>query len=149
MRVGPVLAGVVAQQGREALVFHGDDGLDELAATGPATVWEVREGVVTEHRLDAVTELGLPAISIEDLRGGDADQNAAVARQVFAGESGPVRDTVILNAAAGIVADATLPGTAQGSLAYRFQAGMDHAARAIDSGNAAAVLQRWVAASAH
>lgn len=147
MRVSPVLAGVIASQGREALVFHGDDGLDELAGTGAATVWEVRGGEVTELRLDPIADLGLDRITIEDLRGGEAQENAQVARRVLAGEPGPVRDTVVLNAAAGLVADATLPGTASGTLVERFAAGMSHAAAAIDSGAAATVLDRWVAAS--
>ncbi|WP_062378240.1 anthranilate phosphoribosyltransferase [Demequina pelophila] len=146
-RLAPVLAGVVASQGREALVFHGDDGLDELAPTAAATVWEVRAGEVTELRLDPVADLGLAPITIADLRGGEAEENAAVARAVFAGEPGPVRDTVVLNAAAGLVADGTLPGTGDGTLVERFVAGMEHAARAIDSGAAAGVLERWAAAS--
>lgn len=148
LRVSPVIAGVLAAQGREGLVFHGDDGLDELAATGGATLWEVRGGGVTELRLDPVHDLHLPRISMEDLLGGDASENAAVARDVLAGTPGPVRDTVILNAAAGLVADATLPGTASGTIAERFAAGLEIASNAIDSGAAAAVLDRWVAASA-
>lgn len=147
LRVSPVLAGVLAAQGREGLVFHGDDGLDELAATGGSTVWEVRGGGVTELRLDPVADLGLPRIAIEDLAGGDAAYNAGVARSVLAGADGPVRDTVVLNAASGLVADATLPGTASGSIAERFAAGLAHASEAIDSGAAQAVLERWVAAS--
>ncbi|MFW2514433.1 anthranilate phosphoribosyltransferase [Demequina sp. SO4-13] len=147
MRVSPVLAGVIAQQGREALVFHGDDGLDELAPTGAATVWEVRGGEVTELRLDPVVDLGLTPITIDQLRGADADHNAEVARDVLAGRRGPVRDTVVLNAAAGIVADATLPGTASGTIAERFGAAMEIAVRAIDSGASADVLDRWVTAS--
>ncbi|WP_062464499.1 anthranilate phosphoribosyltransferase [Demequina soli] len=147
LRVSPVIAGVIAAQGREALVFHGDDGLDELAPTGPATVWEVRGEGATELRLDPVNDLGLARITIADLRGGDAEENAAVARRVLAGEGGPVRDTVVLNAAAGLVADATLPGTGSGTLVERFLAGMDHAARSIDTGAASDVLDRWVAAT--
>ncbi|WNM28577.1 anthranilate phosphoribosyltransferase [Demequina capsici] len=147
MRVSPVLAGVIASQGREALVFHGDDGLDELAPTGGATVWEVRGGEVTELRLDPVRDLGLPPITIEDLRGGEPAENADIARRVLAGESGAVRDTVILNAAAGMVSDGTLPGTSSGTLVERFAAGMGIAARAIDEGFASDVLDRWVAAT--
>ncbi|WP_062202122.1 anthranilate phosphoribosyltransferase [Demequina salsinemoris] len=145
MRVSPVLAGVIAAQGREALVFHGDDGLDELAATGGATVWEVRAGEVHELRLDAVRDLGLPPITVEDLRGGEPSENAAIAREMLAGSTGPVRDTVILNAAAGMVADGTLPGTSSGSLVERFAAGMEIAATSIDEGRASDVLDRWVA----
>jgi len=147
MRVSPVLAGVIASQGREALVFHGDDGLDELAPTGAATVWEVRGGEVAELRLDPVADLGLARISLADLRGGEAEENAQVARDLLAGKAGPVRDTVVLNAAAGIVADATLEGTASGSIVERFSAAMALAERAIDSGTAADVLDRWVVAT--
>lgn len=147
MRVSPVLAGVVAAQGREALVFHGDDGLDELAPTAPSTLWEVRGGEVLEMRLDPVADLGLPAISIEDLRGGEAHENAAVVRDLLNGARGAVRDTVVLNAAAGLVADATLEGTSSGTIAERFSAGMAHAERALDSGAASDVLERWVAAT--
>ncbi|WP_084037874.1 anthranilate phosphoribosyltransferase [Demequina sp. NBRC 110053] len=147
MRVSPVLAGVIASQGREALVFHGDDGLDELAPTAPATLWEVRGGEVLEMRLDPVADLGMPAIRLEDLRGGEAQENAAVAREVLAGAHGPVRDTVVLNAAAGLVADATLDGTRSGTIAERFAAGISIAESAIDSGSAAGVLERWAAAS--
>lgn len=147
LRVSPVIAGVIAQQGREALVFHGDDGLDELAPTGAATVWEVRGGGVTELRLDPVADLGLTPITIDQLRGADADHNAGVARRVLAGERGAVRDTVVLNAASGLVADATLPGTASGTIAERFGAAMTVAEQAIDSGAAAEVLDRWVTAT--
>ncbi|SEI89929.1 anthranilate phosphoribosyltransferase [Demequina mangrovi] len=147
LRVAPVLAGVVASQGREALVFHGDDGLDELAPTGAATVWEVRGGGVTELRLDPVSDLGLSRITIDDLRGGEAEENAAVVRDVLAGGGGAVRDTVLLNAASGLVADATLAGTSSGTLVERFEAGLEHAARAVDSGAAADVLDRWITAT--
>lgn len=145
--LGPIMAGVLASQGREGLVFRSLDGLDELAGTSPADVWEVRGGKVTETLLDPVFDLGLETITIEDLAGGEAEENAAVARKVLAGEKGPARDTVVLNAAAGLVADGVLPGTDSGSLAKRFQAGMEHATAAIDSGGAANVLERWVAAS--
>ena len=56
--MAPLIAGVLAGRGTSALVFRGDDGLDELAATGGATVWEVRDGAVTEHRLDPVADAG-------------------------------------------------------------------------------------------
>lgn len=147
MRVSPVMAGVIASQGREALVFHGDDGLDELAATGGATVWEVRGGEVSELRLDPIRDLGLAPITVEDLRGGEAEENAAVARAFLSGETGAVRDTVLLNAAAGLVADATLPGTASGTLVERMAAGIELAAQSVDSGEASSVLDRWVAAT--
>ncbi len=146
-RVAPLMAGVFAARGKSALVFRGDEGLDELAATAGSTVWEVADGTVTEHRLDPAADLGLTRIKVEDLRGQDAAYNAAVARAVFAGEDGPVRETVLLNAASGLVADGTLLGTGSGTLVERLAAGIDLAAQAVDSGAAQATLDRWIAAS--
>ncbi|ROS73015.1 anthranilate phosphoribosyltransferase [Cellulomonas sp. PhB143] len=146
-RMAPLMAGVFAARGTNALVFRGDDGLDELAPTAASTVWEVRDGHVSEHRLDAVADLGLDPTDIGSLRGGSALDNAAVARAVFAGEPGPVRQTVELNAAAALVADGSLPGTAQGSLVERLRAGIGHAARSIDGGAAAGALAGWAAVS--
>ncbi|NNU28555.1 anthranilate phosphoribosyltransferase [Isoptericola sediminis] len=149
-RMAPLMAGVLAARGTRALVFRGDDGLDELAATGGADVWEVHDGAVVEQRLDAAADLGLRRIAIEDLRGGDAAHNAEVARAVFSGaDRGPVRETVLLNAAAALVADGSLPGTAEGSLVERLAAGTAHAARSVDEGGAADVLARWVEATQH
>ncbi|WP_418277966.1 anthranilate phosphoribosyltransferase [Isoptericola jiangsuensis] len=147
-RMAPLMAGVLAGRGTDALVFRGDDGLDELAATGGTTVWQVFDGQVVEERFDAVEDLGLRRIEIADLRGGDAARNAVVARDVLAGdETGAVRETVLLNAAAALVADGGLPGTGEGALVERLAAGVEHAARSIDDGGAQDVLHRWVAAT--
>lgn len=147
-RMAPLVAGVLARRGISALVFRGEtDGLDELAPTGPSRIWEVRDGEVDEHLLDASTELGLSPVTVADLRGADAAANARVVVEVLAGRGGPVRETVLLNAAAGLVADATLPGTGTGSLTERMAAGLALAARSVDSGAAAAVLDRWRAAA--
>ncbi len=147
LRMAPLMAGVFAARGTSALVFRGDDGLDELAPTAPSTAWEVRDGVVVEQHFDATADLGLPPIEVADLRGADAKHNAGVARRLLDGEAGPVRDTVLLNAAAGLVADGSRPGTAQGTLAERLAAGIEHAARSVDSGAARRVLETWAAAS--
>src|ERR1700749_36589 len=100
--MGPVLADVYASQGNAALVFHGG-GLDELTTTGPSTVWIAADGVVSETSFDPAV-LGLAPSTLADLRGGDPAHNASVARAVLAGEPGPVRDIVLLNAAAAIAA---------------------------------------------
>jgi len=147
-RMAPLVAGVFAQRGTDALVFRGEDGLDELAPTAPSRVWEVRDGQVTEHVLDSAAELGLERRTVADLRGQDAAYNAEVARRLLAGEPGAVRDAVVLNAAAAIVAHGTLEGTTSGSLVERLRAGMVHAERSIDSGSARRVLEAWAAASA-
>ena len=146
--MAPLVAGVFASRGTDALVFRGEDGLDELAPTAPSRIWEVRDGQVTESVLDASADLGLARRDIAELRGQDADYNAGVARRLLAGETGAVRDVVLLNAAAAIVAHGELEGTVAGSLVDRLTAGMAHAARSVDSGSAAEVLERWAAASA-
>lgn len=145
--LAPVIAQVLAARGREGVVFRNNDGLDELAATSTTSVWEVRGGEVIESTIDAATDLGLHPIPVSALRGGEFDENAAVVRSVLAGEGGPVRETVIANAALAIAADGTLPGTAEGSLIDRMRSGMRAAAYSIDSGAADATLQRWAAAT--
>ncbi|HTS97180.1 MAG TPA: anthranilate phosphoribosyltransferase [Streptosporangiaceae bacterium] len=143
-RMGPVIAGVLAGRGCSALVFHGDDGLDELTTTAPSAVWVVHGGTVSQTVLDPVA-LGIGRSSPDDLRGGDPAYNAAVARAVFGGAAGPVRETVLLNAAAALAAEAGVPGPddLQASLAD----GYARAARALDSGAAGDLLDRWVQAS--
>jgi len=145
--LAPVMAEVLAMRGRNAIVFRNDDGLDELAATSTTTVWEVRDGSVTRSTIDAVEDLGLRAIPVSALAGGESNENAAVVRSVLAGESGPVRETVIANAALALAADGTLPGTAEGTLIDRLRSGMRAASYAIDSGAADATFQRWAAAT--
>lgn len=147
-RMAPLMAGVLAQRGVSALVFRGEDGLDEIAPTGPTRLWEVRGGDVTESVIDWEAELGVPRIALDSLRGAKADYNADVARRLLAGETGPVRETVVLNTAAALVADGTLPGTAGGTLVERLVAASGHARESLDSGAAADVLARWRAASA-
>lgn len=144
----PLVVGVFQTRGATALVFRGDDGLDELTTTGHSHVWEVSRGAVTEHDLDPA-DLGLPRATIDDLRGGDAAHNAAIVRRVFEGDPGPVRDIVLLNAAAGLVAwdlaqDAS---RADDDIRARFRDKIAVAASAIDSGAAAAKLDAWVAAT--
>lgn len=142
-RMAPLIAGVLAVRGRQALVFRGDDGLDELTTSGPSQVWWVRGGHVHEQVLDPA-ELGIRAGTVEQLRGGDATHNAAVARRLLGGEPGPVRDAVLLNAAAALVAvgDDDVRGLAeQMALALR------RAEESVDSGAAGDVLTRWVAAT--
>ncbi|NKX50248.1 anthranilate phosphoribosyltransferase [Arthrobacter deserti] len=142
-RMAPLVAGVLAARGLRALVFRGGDGLDELTTTGPSTIWEVREGKVTESEFDPL-DLGIPRATLDDLRGGDAQANAQVVRQVLAGERGPVRDAVVLNAAAALVA---LDQDAGAPLVERMASALRQAAGSVDTGAAAAALERWVAAT--
>jgi len=141
-RMAPVVAGVLAARGTSALVFRGDDGLDELTVTTTSTVWVVRAGTVTELTVDP-EELGLQRRSAQELRGDDAAYNAAVARELLAGRPGAVRDAVLLNAAAALVA----LEPADGPLTAQLRAALERAAAALDSGAAAAVLERWATTS--
>src|SRR5690606_35738315 len=122
-----------------ALVFRGHDGLDELSTAGPSTVFVVRDGTATQVTFDPA-DLGIPRARPEDLRGRDPDYNANVVREVLAGKPGPVRDAVLLNAAAALVAYDG-PGD---DLTADLQRAYVRAAQAVDSGRAAATLDRWI-----
>ncbi|MDQ0931570.1 anthranilate phosphoribosyltransferase [Streptomyces turgidiscabies] len=141
-RMAPIIAGVFAERGNSSLVFRGDDGLDELTITATSRVWVVRDGKVTEEAFDP-RDVGIELVPVQALRGGDASYNAAVARRLLDGETGPVRDAVLLNSAAALVALDPGPG----SLAEQIGAGMARAAESIDSGAAKRTLERWAAAS--
>lgn len=144
-RMAPVMAGVLAARGRRALVFRGSDGLDELTTTGTSDIWWVRDGQVTAGLLDPA-DLGIARADLDDLRGGTPAENAEVVRRVLGGEPGPVRDIVILNAAAALVAlDDT--GTGTRGLVDALEPAIARARESIDSGAAADVLTRWVAAT--
>jgi anthranilate phosphoribosyltransferase len=138
-RMAAIMAEVFARRGDSVLVMRGEDGLDEFTTTAPTRVWTVTGGAVTESVVDAA-DLGLARATADDLRGGDAATNADVCRRVLAGEPGPVRDAVVLNAAAALAAYAGL----EGDLGKALAAGMERAAAALDSGAAASALARWI-----
>lgn len=117
-----------------ALIVHGGDGLDELTTTGPSTVVELRDGELSTWSVDP-QELGLPRADREDLVGGDAHRNADLARRILAGEHGPHRDIISLNAGAGLLA---------AGLAEDLSAGISAACAAIDSGAAVGALNKLV-----
>ncbi|WP_405947415.1 anthranilate phosphoribosyltransferase [Streptomyces prunicolor] len=141
-RMAPIIAGVFAERGNSSLVFRGDDGLDELTTTATSRVWIVRDGKVTEESFDP-RDVGLELVPVEALRGADPEYNADVARRLLDGETGPVRDAVLLNSAAALVA----LEAGDGPLADRIRAGMVKAAESIDSGAAKRTLERWAAVS--
>ncbi|MGW7218424.1 anthranilate phosphoribosyltransferase, partial [Streptomyces collinus] len=130
-RMAPIVAGVFAERGNSSLVFRGDDGLDELTTTATSRVWIVRGGEVTEEAFDP-RDVGLELVPVEALRGADASYNAEVARRLLDGETGPVRDAVVLNSAAALVA---LEPTAA-PLTEQIRAGMVKAAESMVSGAA-------------
>ena len=141
-RMAPIMAGVLAGRGVDAWVFRGDDGLDELTTTTTSTLWAVRDGEVVVSSVDAAAH-GLAPATSEDLRGGDAAHNAEVVRRLLAGESGPVRDAVVLNAGAALAVYDAPTAAVDVALAD----GIEKANRAIDTGAAQALLERWVAAT--
>jgi anthranilate phosphoribosyltransferase len=141
-RMAPIMAGVLARRGTDAWVFRGDDGLDELTTTTTSQVWTVHDGVVTATQVDPDL-VGIPIARPDDLRGGDARHNADVVRRVLDGEQGPVRDAVLLNAAGALAVHDEPAATVEDALPRAFA----KAARSVDSGAAAELLGRWIAAS--
>ncbi len=136
--VAPKMLGVLRAAGAtDALVVHGDDGLDELTTTGPSTVWRWDGAEVVTARVDPVA-LGLAPASPADLRGGEPARNRDYALAVLGGARGAHRDIVCLNAAAGLLVAGVVPGLAEG---------IEQAAATLDAGAAMAALERLVAAS--
>lgn len=135
LALAPIMAGALARLGTEhALVFRGEDGLDELTTTGPSRMWEVRGGEVTERRLDP-RELGLGRADLTDLRGGEVEDNLAVADGVLAGDDGPAADVVALNAGAALYV---------AGRAADIRSGVGRAREVLDSGAARDLRDRWV-----
>jgi anthranilate phosphoribosyltransferase len=138
-RMAGIIAEVFARRGDSVLVMRGEDGLDEFTTTAPTRLWAVAGGAVRELLVDAV-DLGLPRATAADLRGGDPAVNADVARRVFGGETGPVRDAVVLNAAAALAAYEGLDE----DVAKALTTGIELTSAAVDSGAAERVLARWI-----
>jgi anthranilate phosphoribosyltransferase len=142
-RMAPVMAGVLAARGASALVFRGEDGLDELSISARSKVWVVRDGQVYDDVVEP-EQLGISHAELANLRGGDAQHNAAVTRRFLSGELGPVRDAVLLNAAAALVA---YDGPSAAPIGEQLAAKLPRAAESVDSGAASAALDKWIAAS--
>jgi anthranilate phosphoribosyltransferase len=131
-RLVPLVAEAMTMLGtKHAMVVHGDGGLDELALSGPSEVAEVRDGVVRQYVVSP-EEFGLARAPMAALAGGDALANAAIMQSIFAGEHGPRRDVVLLNAAAVLVT---------AGLATDIREGLTLAAHAIDSGAVARLVE--------
>lgn len=144
----PLITGVFRNRGATALVFRGDDGLDELTTTGHSRIWEVTRGDIHEHDLDP-RDLDIPIADLADLIGGSPQHNAEVLRRTLAGETGAVRDIVLLNAAAGIVAFELSQDAmqVQRPILERLREGYDKASAAVDDGRALAKLDQWISVS--
>jgi anthranilate phosphoribosyltransferase len=132
------IAHVLRNLGAEHVwVVHGHDGLDELTTTGATDVAELKNGEITVFEVTPA-DAGLPPAKLSDLKGGNAEHNAAAIRAVLAGETGPFRDIVLLNAAAALIV---------GGKASSLMEGAAQAARSIESGAAARALERLVSIS--
>lgn len=111
---------------RRGFVVHGSDGLDEITTTGPTLAYEIGGGMVLRRELEPA-DFAVPVARPEELKGGNKERNAEIARAVLAGERGPHRDIVLANAAAGLVA---------AGLVSTFLEGAAFAALSIDTGAA-------------
>ena len=136
-RMLPLMAEVLARRGTRAMLFRGEDGLDELSISGPSRVLDVRDGAVREERLDPNVHGFVPHPG-ETLEGGDAATAARIARLVLDGETGPKRDIVLLNAAAALVV---------AGAAVDLDEGLKTASASVDDGKASATLERWAEVS--
>ncbi|MFM1994781.1 MAG: hypothetical protein RLZZ610_298 [Actinomycetota bacterium] len=151
-QIAPLMAKELAERGRSGLVFRGNDGLDELTTTTTSSVWIVTPEGVQQMELNPA-DFGISLASRDSLLGGDAQENAQVARDLFAGSTngrlGSVRDIVILNAAGGVVAYriAKNPQSASSSIKNQFEAAIESVTQALDSGAASAKLEQWVSAT--
>jgi len=117
-----------------ALVVHGAGGLDELSTLGAGKITQLQEGKITTYYLDP-QELGLPPAEPASLKGGLPEENARIARDLLQGEKGARRDTVLLNAAAALLA---------AGKAADFREGLSLAAESIDSGEALHKLEQFI-----
>jgi len=130
-----VLAKVLVKLGcQRGFVVHGQDGMDEITLTGPTRVAEINEGKVTLSTIEP-EDFGLRRCLLSDLQGGDAEENAAIVRDVLAGAEGPKRDVVLLNAAYALVA---------AGIVESVDAGLQKAGNMIDEGLAKAKLEGLV-----
>jgi anthranilate phosphoribosyltransferase len=151
-QIAPLMAQELAERGRFGLVSRGNDGLDELTTTTTSTVWLVTPEGVQSQQLDPA-DFGIKKVSQDALIGGDAQHNAQITRDLFAGKTqnnlGAVRDIVILNAAGGVVAyrAAKNPQSAGSSLKAQFETAIESVTDALDSGKASSKLEQWVSAT--
>jgi anthranilate phosphoribosyltransferase len=134
-RLVPLVAEAMTLLGtRHALVVHGDGGLDEISLSGPTEIAEVRDGEIRQYLLTP-EEVGLTPAPLESLTGGDAALNATILTAIFAGQTGPRRDVVLLNAAAVLVTS---------GIASNLSDGVARATQAIDTGATTALIESLI-----
>jgi anthranilate phosphoribosyltransferase len=135
--VEPVAAALLSNRAKSAWVVHGSDGLDEITTTGPTFVGQVKEGNLTSFEIGP-EDAGLPLARPEELRGGDPKTNAVAIERLLAGDQGPYRDVVMINAAGAFI----VAGKADD-----LKGGVDMAGQLIDSGKARATLDKLIEVS--
>ncbi|MDO5741078.1 MAG: anthranilate phosphoribosyltransferase [Ornithinimicrobium sp.] len=150
-RMAELMAGVFAARGTPAAVFRGDDGLDEITPATTSTVWWVDATASISRWSLHPQRLGLPLHPVDSLRGADAQHNAEVARQLFDGSTGAVRDAVLLNAGTALAllscGEQDAHPRSEDELHRCVRAGMDRAEAALDDGSASQLVERWVSAT--
>lgn len=139
-QMAPLVVGTLAKRGHQAVVFRSRDGLDELSNTAVNDVWEVRHSEVQHSTFDAL-DLGFERVTKHDLRGGGPDENAAIMRSVLSGEASAVRDIVLINAAAALVA---ADDSGAGSFTERMSGKLAIAKETVDSGQGNAKLDELI-----
>lgn len=136
----PIVAEVLRERGVDALVFRGQDGLDEISLSAPTDLFVISDKKSEVVEIDP-QRWGIPRNPIETLRGGSAEVNARHMREILGGEPGPMREVVLLNAAATLIA---FEGNfSRREIEDRFVAALAQASQAIDSGGATTLLERW------
>lgn len=136
-----VMAQVLSKKGCDGFVFRGDDGLDEITLATSTLIHTIGQDEIKSDRIDA-KDFGIDNAPIEAIVGGDASENAAISRAIFAGEKGAPRDAVLLNAAAAIAA---FEGDFTSDIKTRITSGLQRAEAAVDSGAALRLLDSWAA----
>ena len=130
-----MLAKVLAKLGcRRGFVVHGQDGMDEITLTGPTRIAEINAGQVSLSTIEP-EDFGLRRCLLSDLQGGDAEENAAIVRDILTGNEGPKRDIVLLNSAYALVASGIVESV---------ESGLQKASNAINAGLAKAKLEGLV-----
>jgi anthranilate phosphoribosyltransferase len=136
-----VMAQVLSEKGCDGFVFRGDDGLDEITLATTTSILSIGNAEIKSDRIDA-KDFGMANAPIEAIVGGDAQENARISSAIFAGERGAPRDAVILNAGA---AFAAFEGDLDSDIKERITAGVRRAEKAVDSGAARDLLEKWAA----
>jgi anthranilate phosphoribosyltransferase len=132
------LAHVLKNLGSEACwICHGEGGLDEIVPSGTTWISELKNGKITSFEVTPET-VGLKRSKLEDLKGGDAAQNATALRAVLQGEKSAFRDAVVMTTGAALLMD---------SKAKNYTEGTRMAEKAIDNGSALASLEKLIKVS--